>query len=193
MVSIKRVFHLFLIFNLCPSLGVSQPPLREGILLIARPSLNGSSFQQTVILLVHYHEKKGAMGLNLNRQSNYHLSEIRPGLSNSDTSLFSGGPVSPSTISLLLFSQSNYALKSLGTHIYFDNHSHSLAHILKNRKKDELIQLYSGYAGWHAGQLESEIKQGAWLVVPATAKWIFKHPKKQLWSDLIKHWSGTWL
>ena len=35
------------------------------------------------------------------------------------------------------------------------------------------VRLFSGYAGWAAGQLEGEIAEGAWFVVDALAEDVF--------------------
>lgn len=42
---------------------------------------------------------------------------------------------------------------------------------------DILVTL--GYAGWGPGQLEDEIKQNAWLTVPADPRVIFAYPAKE--------------
>ena len=39
-----------------------------------------------------------------------------------------------------------------------------------------------GYAGWEAGQLEQEIRQNAWLTVPASSNLVFDTPYEQRWS-----------
>ena len=38
-----------------------------------------------------------------------------------------------------------------------------------------------GYAGWGAGQLENELRQNAWLTVPATTDIVFDTPYDELW------------
>jgi putative transcriptional regulator len=38
-----------------------------------------------------------------------------------------------------------------------------------------------GYAGWDAGQLEHEIRQNAWLTVPASTNLVFETPYEQRW------------
>jgi putative transcriptional regulator len=38
-----------------------------------------------------------------------------------------------------------------------------------------------GYAGWAAGQLESEIVQNAWLTVPCDERILFDTPYEQRW------------
>jgi putative transcriptional regulator len=48
-------------------------------------------------------------------------------------------------------------------------------------KGPERMLMALGYAGWGAGQLEEEIRQNAWLTVPATAEIIFATPFEQRW------------
>ena len=48
-------------------------------------------------------------------------------------------------------------------------------------KGPERILMALGYAGWGAGQLEEEIRQNAWLTVPATAEIVFNTPYEERW------------
>ena len=45
----------------------------------------------------------------------------------------------------------------------------------------ERLQIALGYSGWGAGQLEEELRQNAWLTVPATADIVFELPFEQRW------------
>jgi putative transcriptional regulator len=45
----------------------------------------------------------------------------------------------------------------------------------------ERILMALGYAGWGAGQLEDELRQNAWLTVPATTDIVFDTPYDELW------------
>jgi len=45
--------------------------------------------------------------------------------------------------------------------------------------------LMLGYAGWGAGQLESEIESGSWIVVPATKKLVFDTQNDAKWNVAI--------
>lgn len=42
-----------------------------------------------------------------------------------------------------------------------------------------------GYSGWGKGQLEEEIKTGAWIQAPATPKLIFDTPWQSLWQECM--------
>ena len=43
-----------------------------------------------------------------------------------------------------------------------------------------------GYSGWESGQLEKEIKNGDWLILPNPKNFIFEIPDKEKWAYLIK-------
>lgn len=46
-------------------------------------------------------------------------------------------------------------------------------------------RMFSGYAGWGPGQLESELGAGAWAIVPATGQLLFDFPAEDLWFRLV--------
>jgi putative transcriptional regulator len=50
-------------------------------------------------------------------------------------------------------------------------------------KPDDSYRLYIGNAGWAAGQLEAEMKEGSWLIVPANAELIF-YDGDDLWDTV---------
>ena len=43
----------------------------------------------------------------------------------------------------------------------------------------------SGYSGWGPGQLEEEIREGAWLVRPGGAREVFSGDADLLWKRLL--------
>ncbi len=47
------------------------------------------------------------------------------------------------------------------------------------------VKVFAGYAGWVAGQLESEIASGAWLPVPLTEDWVFDARPDTLWERAV--------
>jgi putative transcriptional regulator len=44
-----------------------------------------------------------------------------------------------------------------------------------------------GYAGWGAGQLESELAQRAWFTAPEDPKLIFDEDRDKLWDHALAH------
>jgi putative transcriptional regulator len=65
--------------------------------------------------------------------------------------------------------------------LHFSTDKDSIERLL--RDPPEHLKFIVGYSGWGAGQLESELKHGSWLVVPATTERVFG-PIDGLWDRL---------
>jgi putative transcriptional regulator len=52
------------------------------------------------------------------------------------------------------------------------------------------LRVYAGYAGWSAGQLQAEIDEGAWYVLPAEASDAFCAEPGQLWPAVLRRQGG---
>ena len=50
--------------------------------------------------------------------------------------------------------------------------------------KTVLCRVYRGFAGWEGGQLERELADGVWGVVPANGPLLFDTPSEELWDRL---------
>ena len=50
--------------------------------------------------------------------------------------------------------------------------------------EDKRFRVFTGYSGWGPEQLESEMQQGAWIVLPAHGDVIFDTPPQNLWEKL---------
>lgn len=48
------------------------------------------------------------------------------------------------------------------------------------------LRVYAGHAGWSAGQLEAEIDEGAWIVVPARPEDVFTNAPQTRWHDVLR-------
>jgi putative transcriptional regulator len=46
------------------------------------------------------------------------------------------------------------------------------------------LRFFIGYAGWGAGQLDSEMDLGSWHVVPASDEHVFAEDPRALWKRL---------
>ena len=54
------------------------------------------------------------------------------------------------------------------------------------------VRVFVGYAGWDAGQLQSEMDDNAWVVVDALVGDLFNAAPDQLWSQVLRR-QGGWL
>ena len=157
--------------------------------LIATPKLSGSYFGETVILLLS-HDDDGAFGLVLNHETDaigprsilqlLDIDEplIMPGL-------LSGGPVQPERAFLLHGSDfTGEETMEAGDGLMVSSRRESLAALCQRPECPFWIVL--GYSGWHGGQLESEIEEGAWLATALgdRGQWALREPRDHLWEQL---------
>jgi putative transcriptional regulator len=52
------------------------------------------------------------------------------------------------------------------------------------------LRIFAGYAGWSAGQLEDELAEGAWYVVPAERRDAFSDEPDGLWRAVLRRQGG---
>ncbi len=138
----------------------------KGRYLIASPKLLDPNFYRSVLLMVQ-HDKNGAMGLILNRPAGNLLKDVWPQVSETPCGLecpiFLGGPCEGP----LMLVHDNPAFSQIepakGLHFAVDEED--VQWLVANGK--EPIKAFVGYAGWSAGQLESELAEGSWLVAEA--------------------------
>jgi putative transcriptional regulator len=165
--------------------------LAKGKLLVASDTMRDPHFAEAVILLVTYNEQ-GAMGVIINRATQVKLSELLPrvkGLEQRGDTIYEGGPVERSEILMLVRS----AKEPEDSRVVFgDVYLSASAELLKrlaaeSPRNDPPFRVYSGYAGWAAGQLESEVELGAWHIFPASAGTVFASRPEDLWREFIDH------
>lgn len=150
---------------------------------MASPLLVEPSFYRTVILLLE-HGDEGAFGLVLNRPSEEpvaaHLPEWSPMVGEPGL-IHVGGPVDAEVAIGLTSGISDVPTALPGV---------SMVDLEEDPSPGTgLIRIYSGYSGWSAGQLESELREGAWYVVDAAPDDPFADPLDQ-WSRILRRQRG---
>ena len=155
-----------------------------GKLLVASEDADGSSFERTVILLLHYDEF-GAQGLVINRQSDAGLVDVFPqskALADYEGALFWGGPVQMSTMRALLRTDDppDDAIAVIDG-VYQIAVDESISDYAMN---DAHMRFYIGYAGWSPGQLDRELRFGSWDVAAADADIVFSDTPAAVWPTL---------
>jgi len=160
----------------------------QGNLLVSSPALVDPNFRKTVVLIAH-HDEDGAMGLVLSRPSDVSAMEAVPALEalpGSDDPVFVGGPVQPEAFMVLAeFEDVDQAAAPIFGRVGF---------MPAEAEPDELeirrFRLFSGYAGWGAGQLEAELEEPSWIVVPAEADDAFADDPDELWRNVTQRQGG---
>ncbi|HET6627681.1 MAG TPA: YqgE/AlgH family protein [Nocardioidaceae bacterium] len=170
--------------------------LCAGQLLVAAPALVDPNFDHTVVLLLD-HDENGALGVVLNRPSPVPVGDIladwsevagEPGV------LFHGGPVS--TDSALAVATvppgAGESEEPVGWRRLFGDTG-----IVDLDAPTELVvpavsglRIFAGYAGWGTEQLEAEIEEGSWYVVPSVPADLFSPDPEGLWARVLRRQPG---
>jgi putative transcriptional regulator len=142
--------------------------------LLAMPGLAGTYFGDTLTFICE-HNDEGAMGIIVNRPSHVSLIElvaqlgIDKGATPIESLVLEGGPVDVERGFILHTADERFdASLDLGCGISLSSAREVLEAIAEN-DGPEHYQVALGYAGWDAGQLESEVADNAWLTAPVTA------------------------
>lgn len=160
-------------------------------LLVAMPQLMDPNFRRAVVLLVA-HSDEGAMGFVVNRQLPAAVRDVLENLSipwsgGAEEPLWGGGPVMPET-GWVLFEAGADPLPEDAREVLPGLYLTASIEALRKlaAQPPPRFRLLLGYAGWGAGQLESELVESAWLVVPASAELVFDTPPENTWSAAIR-------
>ena len=159
--------------------------------LLSMPHLKDSIFSESLIYICN-HNSSGAMGIIINKlisEKNIYnilketkLEQLKPKLK-----IYFGGPVDIKT-GMFLHDQ-KYEIEgtmkisksiSLSSNIKIIND-------IKNGHGPDKFKFALGYAGWDNGQLEKEIENGDWLLIPSNDDLIFNTPS----SEILKKLNST--
>jgi putative transcriptional regulator len=164
--------------------------LAVGRILVASRDLGDPNFAKTVILLVHYSEDQGAVGLVLNKRTDVPISRVFHDLkeaSGRKDPVYIGGPVELNSVLALLKSASKLAgADRVFGDVYLISNKDLLTRTLASSAEATAFHTYIGYAGWGAGQLEHEVDLGAWHIMPADVGTVFHADPDSVWEHLIR-------
>jgi putative transcriptional regulator len=139
--------------------------LKAGIYIKSTDALKGSIFENTTILLVK-HNQEGSIGFVTNKHLYKSLHQLIEFNSSKPFPLLDGGPVD---IERLFVLHKRPDLISGGEQItndlYLGGNMEEVIDALNNKSaSNQDIQLFIGYCGWDAGELEAEIEEGSWVI-----------------------------
>lgn len=159
----------------------------ENHFLIAMPSLEDPFFARRVVYICE-HNEEGAMGLVINHPLELTLEEllkqaelVSGGDSALDTPVYLGGPVSPERGFVLHTPQASWASSLRLTPDLMITTSRDILEAMGTDAEPDDYLILLGYSGWSAEQLEDEIKENSWLVIPADSHLLFDTPCDDRW------------
>ena len=163
-----------------------------GSLLIASAMLVDPNFSRCVILVLDS-DPNGSLGVILNRPSEVPVGEVltpwqdvtsEPGV------LFRGGPVELNAA--LAVGSLRGGPDGADTPAGWRPLTGSLGIVDLDSSPDDFLGLltalrvYAGYTGWGAEQLDGEIDEGSWHVVPAAPTDAFSSSPERLWGQVLR-------
>ena len=155
------------------------------------PGMQDPNFMRGVTLLCQ-HNEEGALGITINRESEYVLEDVLEQLdlecdddSVANMPVYVGGPVHPER-GFVLHSddRSSEATVGVGEGICVTT-SRDVLEAIAHGEGPRHFLVALGYAGWEPGQLEDEMRENAWLNVMASAEIIFDLPVDQRWAQSV--------
>ncbi len=165
--------------------------LRGQFLLATKHLHDPNFFRSAVLLLEHNHE--GAMGVIINRPSSVNLAHALVGhfdVPPSESVIYVGGPVEPSALSMLhgdaAWGEDDLAVVP---GVYVGGSAEAFEEVVINSTStgnNVPFRIFSGYAGWGSGQLESEINRGDWFTLQAKSEFVFSDQPYDIWDELIR-------
>ncbi len=152
--------------------------LKAGSVLLSGEALKDPNFDSSVVLIC-VHNSEGTYGLVLNRVAHMPLGEIFEGLNSLQLNreIFMGGPVRQEELQILQITNNaaEGAFEILPGY-YLGGKWDDFSQIIESDPAS--VKFFLGYSGWSPGQLESEIKAGAWYVYNVALEKLFAHTEK---------------
>ncbi|WIG57246.1 MAG: UPF0301 protein YqgE [Rhodanobacteraceae bacterium] len=172
--------------------AASGTPSLAGHFLIAMPGMGDPNFARGITFICQ-HDEDGAMGLVVNRLSDYKLGDVLQQMhmpcERADvvaTPVLTGGPVQP---------ERGFVLHASGEREWESSYrvndtlavttSRDILAAMADGDGPQRALVTLGYAGWGAGQLEQELRENAWLTVRADHRILFETPLDDRWNAAI--------
>ena len=161
--------------------------------LIAMPELEDPNFSRTVTLICQ-HDENGALGVIINRTvdslsindvlDQFSLPKSESGRMGHQP-IYVGGPVHHELGLVLHRGLGDWqSTLKVGVQLGLTSSRDVLEAISHSGGPDDCL-LVLGYAGWGAGQLGGETKEGSWVIAPARPEYVFEVPSDDLWATVL--------
>ena len=171
---------------------MDAPDTLANQLLIALPTLADPHFARSVAIICQ-HDAEGAMGVVVNRASEYTLGEVfqQMGIECDDEALcaqpvLAGGPVHPERGFVLHDGMPQGGLGEWDSSLAISDSlavttSRDILEALARGDGPAHVAVALGCAGWGAGQLEYELVENSWLTAPVAPDVLYALPLEARW------------
>lgn len=160
-------------------------------LLVAMDLVLDPNFRRSVVLMLEHDVEQGALGLIVNRPSDFSMAQLCESLElawhgDREACADWGGPVGENQGWVLLDDEAARGLEvvTLAPGLHWTRSQDALRRVAG--LPDLRSRVFLGYAGWAPGQLEREIAEGSWLVVPVSAELLFSESHERIWEQAVR-------
>ena len=157
--------------------------------LIAMPGLKDPNFAKAVTYVCQ-HNESGALGITINRPSDLCVGDVLKQLKIdcgddqwASQPVLVGGPVHQDRGFVLHAGDGEWTSSFPVTSSIALTTSKDILEALADGRGPDKAILALGYAGWAAGQLESEMMQNSWLSTAASIEILFDSPLDDRWQN----------
>lgn len=184
-----------------------------GMVLIALPMLTDPQFARSVVYLLEANPAAGSVGVVINAPTHTPVAQVLPDWHDAMTApgvVFRGGPVqADGALCLALVDSPETAMPTPGIRTVAPDRRGSrretgprpgrhaapedcIGLVDLDGDVDEIrtaarrLRVFAGHAGWGPGQLEAEIAEGAWVVVPGRPGDVFSATPATGWAQLLR-------
>lgn len=162
-----------------------------GMLLVAAPGLMSPEFARSVLLIIE-HNSSLTFGVNLSMRSELAVFNVMPEWLPAvakPQALYIGGPMNQQSVVGLAVTKQGVDIDAAPQ---LSRLANRLAHVDLRTDPEEVVELvegmrmFAGYAEWAPGQLDEEIENGDWYVVPALPGDVVTPGGADLWGDVMR-------
>jgi putative transcriptional regulator len=166
-------------------------------LLLALPKMDDPYFAKTIVLITR-HNAEGARGIILNKTLRddeegpaLMRAEIKDLAGNTvsefDETLFDGGPMGDDKIaSLHNILEIGEPESRIADGLFLSEDPQTFQRVFEHPESQSRRRFFLGHAEWTAGQLETELRMGAWFPTSLDIAGIFTNPLSV--PDYSEHW-----
>ena len=156
---------------------------RKGQLLIASGRLIDPNFARSVVLIVQ-HDDEGVLGVILNRPLEMTVAEACGPMVESagevESPIYQGGPC-PGPL-MVLHGDADGGGEPIIDGVWYTAERDPIEYIM--RRDTQPAKYFANYAGWGVDQLEREINEGSWLIIPASGADVFEADAETQWNKI---------
>jgi putative transcriptional regulator len=165
----------------------------KGKILISTPDISGDIFSRSVVLIIE-HNESSAFGLILNKK-NSKMSNKFKNFFDFKIEVYDGGPVENDKVFFIIKGKKvSETYTEINNEFYVTEDIETvISAVISNELSIDDVKIFSGYSGWGALQLDSEIKRKLWTVVDVYNLDYTLPNDQNLWKSIMQNLGGEYL